>query len=159
MAKFDSVLIVDDSERCIEFMSRAFEAEGGIHVSSEMSPLRALARICDERPSLVLLDIKMPGLDGFGLLAQLREEGNALPVIMLSESARQQDINRAYALGCNGYFQKPSSIADYRALVSAVVGYWRRGELSAASGSRVPAARVGSLQGTVVGDEKSSARG
>jgi CheY-like chemotaxis protein len=65
-----------------------------------MVPLRALARIREERPSLVLLDIKMPGLDGFGLLAQLRQDGNTLPVLMLSGLARQTDINRAFTLGC-----------------------------------------------------------
>jgi len=109
MAKFESVLIIDDNANCIAFMSQALESEGGVQVSSEMVPLHAFARIEEEKPSLVLLDIKMHGLDGFGLLTQLRNSGNDLPVIMLSGSVRQSDVDRAYALGCNGYFQKPVS--------------------------------------------------
>ena len=132
MAKFESVLLVDDNQQCIDFMARALEAEGGVHVTSEMVPLRALARVHEERPSVVLLDIKMPDLDGFGLLTQLRSEGNATPIIMLSGSARQQDIDHAYELGCSGYFEKPTSIGDYRSLAKTVIGYWRSGELSAA---------------------------
>jgi two-component system OmpR family response regulator len=132
MAKFESVLIIDDNANCIAFMSQALESEGGVHVSSEMVPSHALARIREEKPSLVLLDIKMPGLDGFGLLTQLRNSGNAVPVIMVSGSVRQHDIDRAYALGCNGYFQKPLSLTAYRGLAGAVIAYWRGGELSAA---------------------------
>jgi CheY-like chemotaxis protein len=129
MAKFESLLIVDDSQRCIEIISMALEAEGGVYVDSETEPARALERIRQERPSLVLLDIKMPGLDGFGVLSLLRAEGNTSPIVMFSGSARQTDIDRAYALGCNGYVQKPTSIDDYRALAGAIVSYWRRGEL------------------------------
>jgi len=129
MAKLESLLIVDDSQRCIEIISKALEAEGGVCVSSETEPARALERIRQERPSLILLDIKMPGLDGFSVLSLLRGEGNTSPIVMFSGSARQADVDRAYALGCNGYVQKPSTIEDYRALASAIVTYWRRGEL------------------------------
>jgi len=133
MAKFESVLIIDDNASCAAFMSQALESEGAVHVSSEMVPLHALTRIREEKPSLVVLDIKMPGLDGFDLLTQLRTSGNAVPVIMLSGSVRQHDIDRAYALGCSGYFQKPLSLAAYRVLAGAVIAYWRCGELSSAS--------------------------
>ena len=132
MSKFESVLIIDDNAHCIELMSLALESEAGVRVSSELAPLRALTRIREEKPSLVLLDIKMPGLDGFELLAQLRKNGDTVPVLMLSGSARQPDIDRAYSLGCNGYFEKPTSLAAYRALASAMIAYWRCGELSAA---------------------------
>lgn len=133
MAKLESVMIVDDNTTCIAFMSRALESAGGVQVGSEMDPLRALARIREEKPSLVLLDIKMPGLDGFSLLTQLRNSGSSVPIVMLSGSALQRDIDRAYALGCNGYFQKPVSLAAYGVIARAVITYWRCGELSAAA--------------------------
>ncbi|MDP3736189.1 MAG: response regulator [Hyphomonadaceae bacterium] len=132
MAKLESVLIIDDNANCIAFMSLALEAEGGFRVSSEMDPLRGAARIREQKPSLVVLDIKMPRLDGFGVLTQVRSEGNSVPMIMVSGSVRQQDIDHAYALGCNGYFEKPTSLAGYRSLANAVVAYWRCGEFSAA---------------------------
>jgi CheY-like chemotaxis protein len=132
MSKFESILLVDDNANCIEFMILALDAEGRCLVTSETSPLFALARIREERPSVVLLDIKMPGVDGFEILARLRSEANAVPVIMLSGSSRQQDVDRAFALGCSGYFQKPNSLAGYRALARAVTAYWCGGELSAA---------------------------
>jgi CheY-like chemotaxis protein len=129
MAKLTSVLIVDDNERCLEFMSLAFQGQGGVVVSAEVQPLKALERIRAEKPDLILLDIKMPELDGFSVLAHLRGEGNAAPIVMCSGSALQKDVDRAYALGCNGYVEKPTTLDGYRSMAGAIVEYWRRGEL------------------------------
>lgn len=129
MAKLQSVLIVDDSERCIEFLELAFQSRGDVSVSAETQPLKALDRIRSEKPDLIVLDIKMPDLDGFGLLARLRGEGNSAPVVMCSGSALQKDVDRAYALGCNGYVEKPTTIEGYRSLAGSIVDYWRRSEL------------------------------
>jgi CheY-like chemotaxis protein len=129
MTKLASVLIVDDNPRCLEFMTLAFEAHGGVEVSGEMRPVAALERIRAEKPDLVVLDVKMPDLDGFGVLAMLRGEGNPVPVVMCSGSALQKDVDRAYAGGCSGYVEKPSTLEDYRAMARAIVEYWRRGEL------------------------------
>jgi two-component system, OmpR family, response regulator len=133
MAKLESVLIIDDSERCIEFISLALQAEGGIEVHKETRSTHAAERVRIERPSLVLLDLKMPELDGFGVLQQLRSNGVTAPVVMLSGSARQADIDRAYALGCSGYLEKPATLTDYRQTASAIVNFWGRGELPAAN--------------------------
>lgn len=129
MSKLASVLIVDDNQRCVEFLELAFSGQGGVAVTSETEPLKALDRIRAEKPDLIMLDIKMPELDGFGLLARLRGEGNASPVVMCSGSALQKDVDRAYALGCNGYVEKPTSLKSYRALAGSIVDYWRRSEL------------------------------
>src|SRR5215510_13732206 len=87
MAKLASVLIVDDNPRCLEFMTLAFESQGGVEVSSELRPVAALDRIRAEKPDLVMLDVKMPEIDGFGVLSMLRGEGNSVPVVMCSGSA------------------------------------------------------------------------
>jgi CheY-like chemotaxis protein len=129
MAKLTSVLIVDDNDRCVEFMSLAFKSHGGVDVSAETASVKALDRIRNEKPDLILLDIKMPDMDGFGVLARLRGEGNAAPVVMCSGSALQKDVDRAYALGCNGYVEKPTTLDGYRSMAGAIVEYWRRGEL------------------------------
>ncbi len=129
MSKLATVLIVDDNPRCLEFMTLAFEAHGGINVAGELKPIIALERIRAEKPDLVVLDIKMPEVDGFTLLSTLRGEGNPVPVVMCSGSALQKDVNRAYAAGCSGYVEKPATLEDYRAMAGAVVEYWRRVEL------------------------------
>jgi len=129
MSKLASVLIVDDNPRCLEFMTLAFTAQGGVHVAGETKPMIALDRIRTEKPDLVVLDVKMPELDGFGVLSLLRSEGNSVPVVMCSGSALQKDVDRAYAGGCSGYLEKPTTLEDYRSLAGAIVDYWSRGEL------------------------------
>jgi two-component system, OmpR family, response regulator len=129
MAKLANVLIIDDNPRCLEFMALAFSAHGGVNVASEMVPTKVLDRVRAEKPDLIVLDVKMPDIDGFEVLAMLRGEGNLVPVVMCSGSALQKDVDRAYAGGCNGYLEKPTTLEDYRAMAGAVVDYWRRGEL------------------------------
>lgn len=129
MGKLASVMIVDDNPRCLEFMTLAFSAQGSVSVASEMKPATALDRIRAEKPDLVVLDVKMPDIDGFGLLAMLRGEGNPVPVVMCSGSALQKDVDRAYAGGCSGYIEKPTTLEDYRSMALTIVDYWRRSEL------------------------------
>jgi len=129
MTKFANVLIVDDNVHDLEFLTLAFKSHGEVNVSGEMKPVSALGRIRTEKPDVVILDIKMPDLDGFGVLSLLRGEGNMIPVVMCSGSALQKDVDRAYAGGCSGYVEKPSTLEDYRTMAGAIVEYWRRGEL------------------------------
>lgn len=129
MTKLASVMIVDDNPRCLEFMTLAFSAQGGVTVAGELRPAIALERIRTEKPDLVMLDVKMPEIDGFTVLSVLRGEGNPVPVVMCSGSALQKDVDRAYATGCSGYVEKPATLEDYRAMAGAVVEYWRRSEL------------------------------
>jgi len=129
MAKLASVLVVDDNPRCLEFMTLAFASHGGVEVTGEIKSVIALDRIRAEKPDLVVLDLKMPDLDGFGVLSLLRNEGNPVPIVMCSGSALQKDVDRAYAGGCSGYVEKPATLEDYRAMARAIVEYWRRGEL------------------------------
>lgn len=129
MSKLANVLIVDDNPRCLEFMTLAFAAQGGVSVASEQKPFNVMDRIRAEKPDLVVLDVKMPDVDGFTVLSLLRGEGNPVPVVMCSGSALQKDVDRAYASGCNGYVEKPTTLEDYRAMAGIVVEYWRRGEL------------------------------
>jgi CheY-like chemotaxis protein len=121
--------VVDDNPRDLEFLTLAFESHNNVNVVGETRPVKALDRIRTERPALVVLDVKMPELDGFGLLAKLRREGYTAPVVMCSGSARQKDVNLAYSIGCNGYVEKPASLADYRLMAGAILNYWRKGEL------------------------------
>lgn len=129
MTKLSSVLLVDDNPNCLQFLKLAFSAQGGVRVTTELAPRTALIRIRNEKPDLVVLDVKMPELDGFGLLGTLRGEGNPVPIVMCSGSALQKDVDRAYSAGCSGYVEKPTTLADYKSMAEAVVSYWRQSEL------------------------------
>ncbi|MEZ5938332.1 MAG: response regulator [Hyphomonadaceae bacterium] len=129
MTKLRKVLIVDDNPRCGELLSLAFEACGCVEVETEAKSRNALERVQASRPDIIMLDIKMPELDGFDVLSAIRGTGDSVPVIMCSGSALQNDVRRAYASGCNGYLEKPASLEGYRNMVSAICQYWTMNKL------------------------------
>jgi len=77
-------------------------------------------------PNLILLDLKMPRLSGFDVLAWLRHEEKCrwLPVIVLSSSNHEADVQRAYSLGANSYLVKPVAFDSLVEIVQAIERYW-----------------------------------
>lgn len=77
-------------------------------------------------PGLLLLDLKMPRMDGFGVLAWLAErpEFQTLPVVVLSSSADDADMNRARQMGARDYFVKPHDFRRLRGIIREVVQRW-----------------------------------
>ncbi len=77
-------------------------------------------------PDLVVLDLKMPMVDGLEVLAWLgsHAEYRRLPKIILSGSGLEKDVEEAYKLGANTYFEKPGTLDEYRELVSHMILYW-----------------------------------
>lgn len=126
------ILLVEDSEDDAEFAVRALRragASGPIDVARDgEEALDHLLRRGASRPALVLLDIKMPKLDGFEVLRRLRADAPArqVVVVMLSSSDVREDVERAYALGVNGYVCKPVQLSEYEAVLDRVVQYWIR---------------------------------
>jgi len=129
VAKLETILIVDDSEKCIELMTLALKASGAMQVTSEREPKRAVEKIVSGRFDITLLDIKMPGMSGHQVLETVRGAKVYSPILMISGSIRENDVEGAYARGCNGYFGKPNSLSDYRSLAQAVMDYWMRGDV------------------------------
>jgi two-component system response regulator len=78
------------------------------------------------RPDLMLLDINTPRLNGFEVLQRIRadEELRVLPVVMLTVSARNEDVTRAYRLGANTYVQKPVEFDQFIRLLEELGRYW-----------------------------------
>jgi CheY-like chemotaxis protein len=79
-------------------------------------------------PDLIVLDLNMPRLDGFSVLLHLKAmpEYQSTPVIILTTSTWQNDINRAYQLGAAKYFSKPSKWEDYITLGSRIAALWNQ---------------------------------
>jgi two-component system response regulator len=78
------------------------------------------------RPQLVLLDLKLPKLDGLDVLRRVRadERTRNLPVVVLSSSVEDEDLARCYALGANSYVRKPVDFARFVDVVNRLGIYW-----------------------------------
>ncbi len=80
------------------------------------------------KPDLILLDIKMPRMNGFEVLRVLKgnKETKYIPIVILSTSANEKDVSRAYSLGTNCYITKPVEIADFQSKLKSIPLYWLR---------------------------------
>jgi two-component system response regulator len=80
----------------------------------------------EEMPALVLLDLNMPRMDGFGVLRKMRaaERTRFVPVVILTSSVDPEDVRMAYTLGANGYLDKFSDGMAWDELVRTVARYW-----------------------------------
>lgn len=87
---------------------------------------RYAARDSEDTPALILLDIKMPRLDGIEVLQRLRadERTRLLPVVMLTTSTEDSDLARAYEAGANAYVRKPVSLAEFQEAVRQLGLFW-----------------------------------
>lgn len=94
-------------------------------------------RAAHPAPSLVLLDLKMPRMDGFDVLRwrQNDESGRLLPVIVFSSSSLERDIRRAYSLGANSYVVKPMRSDALDGMVQALLAWWGRFNVGAGQAS------------------------
>src|SRR4051812_3513277 len=78
------------------------------------------------QPDLILLDVSLPRVDGHHVLAQIKSDPTlrTIPVIVLSSSAQNQEIERAYELGANAYVVKPMQLSHFREMVRAIYRFW-----------------------------------
>ncbi len=75
---------------------------------------------------LIILDLKLPGMNGLEFLRILKlyERTSSIPVVILTGSADEKDVNEAYKLGVNSYMQKPTSEKDFLKVISEISQYW-----------------------------------
>jgi two-component system response regulator len=78
------------------------------------------------QPQVTLLDLKLPRLDGLGVLKQIRanERTRLLAVVVLTSSREEEDIIRSYSLGANSYVRKPVNFVDFNEAVRALGLFW-----------------------------------
>jgi two-component system, response regulator len=91
-----------------------------------------LEQSAEEMPRLILLDLNVPRLDGFGVLKKIRqaERTKFIPVVLLTASNHPDDVRRAYELGANGYLDKLSNGMRWDEMVRAAARYWVRMNLT-----------------------------
>lgn len=102
------ILVVDDEPDVLKLLHLILE-RAGFEVTLAADGEQALRCLAEERYDLVLCDVLMPGLDGYGVLAAVRGDARTrdLPVLMLSAKVQPQDIQRALEAGADGYVIKP----------------------------------------------------
>src|SRR4051794_36704069 len=103
-----SVLIVDD-DRALRKLLRAYLEQESISVVEAGSGEEALAAIAQAPPSLVLLDVRLPGIDGFEVLQRLDARGTAVPVMLVTSLEDELDQLVGYRMGAVDYVVKPVS--------------------------------------------------
>jgi DNA-binding response OmpR family regulator len=118
------ILVVDDEPRMIQVIRMNLEHDG-FEVYEASSGTKALDKLRDQIPDLVILDVMMPDLDGFETLRLIREI-STVPVIMLTAKGEEDDRVRGLELGADDYITKPFSP---RELVSRVRAVLRRTEM------------------------------
>jgi CheY-like chemotaxis protein len=102
------ILIADDEEMNRELLRELLE-DSGYEVREASDGAEAFAIACKELPSLILLDVRMPRMDGYSVLANLRRRPDtaAVPVIAVTAFAMDSDRERLTAAGFDGYVSKP----------------------------------------------------
>ena len=111
------VLVVDDEEN-IRYLVESGLQLAGIDTVSAADGRAALAAVGEHRPDLIVLDVMMPGLDGFETLRRLREAGDRTPVVFLTARDATDDRVRGLTSGADDYVVKPFAIAELVARVN-----------------------------------------
>ncbi len=137
----ESVLAVDDEPRYLEIIRFNLES-AGYRVECAASGEDALKTFAQGEPDLIVLDVMLPGLDGFEVLGHIRERSSC-PVIMLTAKGSEEDKVRGLRLGADDYVTKPFSAQELLARVEAVL---RRAHGGREGGEREPAVVIGDLR-------------
>lgn len=133
------ILIVEDEEKLRNILKDYFESKGDTVFTAE-NGVKALELIDGKEYDGVLLDIMMPGLDGFGVCRTLRKESD-VPIIFLTALSDEDDKLYGYELGADDYVTKPFSLSVLYAKLTALIkrqrGNVRLGDVLEAAGIRI----------------------
>jgi two-component system response regulator len=107
----NEVVVVDDGAKALDYLFGAGEYEG---------------RDTSDRPALVLLDLKLPKVDGLAVLSKIRSDARTkmMPVVVLTSSAEEHDLVKSYELGVNSYVRKPVDFTEFVEATRQLGVYW-----------------------------------
>ena len=131
------ILLVEDSPSDLDLALRALKKanlSNRIHVARDGEEALAFLfcegqyadRKMDERPKVILLDLKLPKVDGLEVLERLKADDRTktIPVVVLTSSQEQQDVVSSYKLGVNSYIVKPVNFERFATAVQQLGMYW-----------------------------------
>jgi CheY-like chemotaxis protein len=136
MDSLKRILLVDDSPRDTELVIEALAAN---HLANEVLSVSdgaealdylyrrgQFAGRTDGQPAVVLLDLKMPKVDGMEVLRQLKgnPELRVIPVVVMTSSREEQDLLNSYQLGVNAYVVKPMKFTEFMQAVTQLGAFW-----------------------------------
>src|SRR4051812_19803894 len=124
-----SVLIIEDDPALLRGLKDNFEAQNyRVHVASDGR--EGWSAALANRPDLMLLDIMLPGMNGYEICRAIRAKGLEMPLIMLTAKGQEEDIIRGLEVGADDYVTKPFSIRELLARAKALL---RRGQAASSN--------------------------
>jgi CheY-like chemotaxis protein len=136
MARLKRIVLVDDSERDTEL---ALDALSAYRIANEIITFRDGVEVLDYlfcrggfvgrndgRPAVVLLDLKMPRVDGLEVLRQVKSDPylKVIPIVVMTSSREEQDLVDSYNLGVNAYVVKPVKFHEFADAVKQIGAFW-----------------------------------
>ena len=137
MSQSPLIAVVEDEEHLAQGLIFNLEAEGyRVHHESDGDAALAWLLAANPQPAAILLDVMLPGRDGFSIVDALREAGLFTPVLLLTARGRAEDIVEGFAAGADDYLPKPFDLAILFARLTALLRrmHWQRDQPSAEPG-------------------------
>jgi CheY-like chemotaxis protein len=136
MREFKKILLVEDNPEDIELTTealaeislanRVISVNDGVHAMEYLKCEGIYQNREPENPAIILMDIKMPRMDGIEVLEAIRADPalKTIPVVMLTSSREEPDLKKCYDLGVNAYVVKPVNIKDFFEAVKQLGVFW-----------------------------------
>ncbi len=136
MIELKTILLVEDNPQDVELIIEALNEHNlannvvavrdGVEAMEYLNYEGEFKNRIKGNPAVILLDIKMPRMDGIEVLAAIRrdEKLKALPIVMLTSSREEPDLKKCYDLGVNAYVVKPVNFKDFLAAVKHIGIFW-----------------------------------
>ena len=107
----NTLVVAEDGQEALDYLFGE-----GAHAGADFNEL----------PTLILMDLKLPKVSGFGVLRRIREDPRTktVPVVIFTSSKEQEDVIRGYDLGANGYIRKPVDSRQFQDTISQLGLYW-----------------------------------
>ena len=130
-----NILLTDDDESFVELMKKASDGMNfKVNIESATDAEAMIQHLHNAKvmktgyklPNFILLDLSMPGMNGFEALSIVKSDPvlNKVPVIVFSSSVAKEDVSNTYALGANSFVTKPGNYRDLKDLMGTICHYW-----------------------------------
>ena len=121
--KAGNILVIDDDPGVVRFLKNALELEG-YRVSVATDGLQGLSSARQDEPDVVILDVMLPGIDGYEVCRRLKAERitRYIPVMMLTVKDKKADREVGVRVGANEYLPKPIDLVDLMSALDSLVG-------------------------------------